>query len=615
MNDPEIAAALRASEPNALAGLFDTYADRLFRFCWFLLRNRDIAHIALRDTLVVAAAHIDLLPDPESLSSWLYALARAECRRRRPVPAAEADEPPARPSQPDADSRLLTWNAVTCMDPAAAEVLELACRHDVALGMVLGVSDPDARGLLGQARQDLARALGAEIVVSRASHACPDRAEVLRGWTGTMTGELRERVLRHAASCPVCGPNLPRNVSAARVFGLLPVISLPSATRAEVLAFATDPQTAAYREFAISRALPLPVAAPVRPRPMPHPAPETGAARKAARLPRGRVAVAVAAGAVAVAAATVVPLVVIGLPGGGRGPGRPAAAGPARPGGPEARREGAGAIGARPAGQAQPTSAPGPRPAPLPTASTGVTVFTTLTKPLPGTPTQRPAPLPPRVPGARVSGNPAPPPAPGQAQGTLTAAPSALNVGSASSGEVVLTAQGGPDTWSAGTSAGDISLSGYGGVLRAGQSVTIVVTVNRAGNSGGSGSIYLDQGTPAAQTVRVLWSGTWPRPPRPGPTPTPTTPAPSPSPSSSGTPSPSPSPAGSSGSSPPASPSSPSATPSPTRSPGPRYTPPPLPPPSAPASWGASGTPVTNRSPATRRPSLSGQCGHAVALQ
>ena len=58
MNDAQIAAYLRAKLPGALAELFDAYGDRLFRYCWQMLRNREIAQIALRDTLLVAAAHI-----------------------------------------------------------------------------------------------------------------------------------------------------------------------------------------------------------------------------------------------------------------------------------------------------------------------------------------------------------------------------------------------------------------------------------------------------------------------------------------------------------------------------------------------------------------------------
>src|SRR5260370_44434 len=160
MNDPQIAAALRARSPGALAELFDAYGDRLFRYCWCLLRNREIAQIALRDTLVVAEAHIARLADPQSLGPWLYSLARAECRRRRAVRAAEADEPPARPSQRDADSRLMAWNAVMSLEADELEVLDLACRHDVDLGLVLSLTAEDAQALLDRARRSLERALG-----------------------------------------------------------------------------------------------------------------------------------------------------------------------------------------------------------------------------------------------------------------------------------------------------------------------------------------------------------------------------------------------------------------------------------------------------------------------
>ena len=208
--------------------------------------------MALRDTLAVAQAYIVRLADSESLGPWLYSLARTECRRRRAVSAAETDEAPVRPSQRDADSRLMAWNAVMSMAADEFEALDLACRHDVDLALVLGLSAEEAQALLVWARQSLEWALGAEILVSR-GHACPDRAEVLAGWAGTMTPSLQQRVLEHAAACEVCGPKLPRNVSAARVFALLPAPALPPLARAEVLDFFDEHRLSAYREFAVSR--------------------------------------------------------------------------------------------------------------------------------------------------------------------------------------------------------------------------------------------------------------------------------------------------------------------------------------------------------------------------
>jgi DNA-directed RNA polymerase specialized sigma24 family protein len=253
MNDPQLAAALRSRSPDALPELLDAYGDQLFSYCWRLLRNRENAQIAMRDALVVATAHIERLFCDEWLGLWLYSLARAECLRREAVPAADADEPVALPGTDDADSRLTAWKAVTSMPADEVEALELDARHDVDLRLVLGLSAAEVQALLDRARRDLERALGAEILI-RKSHACPDGAALLSGWTGATTPALRDRMLEHAATCSVCGPNLPRSVSATRVFALLPAPVLSSVARLEVLGFFDDSRKAAYREFTVSRA-------------------------------------------------------------------------------------------------------------------------------------------------------------------------------------------------------------------------------------------------------------------------------------------------------------------------------------------------------------------------
>ena len=253
MNDPQLAAALRSRSPDALPELLELYGDQLFSYCWGLLRNRESAQIAVRDALVVATAQIERLVCDEWLGLWLYSLARAECLRREAVPASDADEPVALPNTDDADSRLMAWKAVTSMPADEVEALELDSRHDVDLRLVLGLSAAEVQALLDRARRDLERALGAEILIGK-SHACPDRAALLSGWTGTTTRALRDRVLEHAATCSVCSPNLPRSVSPARVFALLPAPVLSSAARLEVLGFFDDSRKAAYREFTVSRA-------------------------------------------------------------------------------------------------------------------------------------------------------------------------------------------------------------------------------------------------------------------------------------------------------------------------------------------------------------------------
>lgn len=91
MMDRDLALALRSSRPSAAcayARLFDAYGDELYRACRAFLRDHDSAQAALRDTFIVAGAHIHRLGDAGRLREWLLAVARAECEHHRPHGAA-----------------------------------------------------------------------------------------------------------------------------------------------------------------------------------------------------------------------------------------------------------------------------------------------------------------------------------------------------------------------------------------------------------------------------------------------------------------------------------------------------------------------------------------------
>src|SRR6266567_1729146 len=485
MNYPKIAAA----------ELLETHGDRLFVYCWSMLRSRETAQTALRDTLLAAPAG--------ATRSRLYSLARAACGQHRAVPAADADEAPVCLGRNDADNRLVAWNAAMSLEPAEFEALELGTRHEVDLGQVLGLPAGEAQALLTRATLNLERALGAE-VLARRGHPCPDRAEVLAGWSGTMTPQLRDRVLEHAFGCEACTEARPRNVSAARVFSLLPAPALSPQARAELLGSRTapPPEPAAPAEPAAppvdlplaalvqpppsvtplaSRVQPVPAPRPVVPGPRPvardsGPLPTfTPAPVPAARAPRGRRTSLVIAGVGAVASAVVITA-------GGR----------------------------------------------------NRVLFTAVTQPL--SPARAPA-----TTRNSAAGHPAGP-ATSASPGALQLSAGSVNVGTGSAGRITLTALDGPVRWSASSSApNQVSLGSTGGTLAAGQSVTLAVTVTR-GTPAGSATLTFDSAASASQLVQITWSappGSGPvmrpvRHPRPYPYPTPSasSPAPSPSPTS-----------------------------------------------------------------------------------
>lgn len=583
MNYPQIAAA----------ELLETHADRLFLYCWSMLRSRESAQTALRDTLLAAPAG--------ATGSQLYSVARAACGQHRAVPAADADEAPVCLGRNDADNRLVAWNAAISLEPAEFEALELSTRHEVDLGQVLGLPAGETQALLNRAQLNLERALGAE-VLARRGHPCPDRAEVLAGWSGTMTAPLRERVLDHAAGCEACTEARPRNVSAARVFSLLPAPALSSQARAELLNSLTAPSPAPPTPpvdlplAALVQPPPSVTPLPSRARPVPAPRPVVPGPRPVAHgsgpLPTFTPAPAPAAWAPRPTAPPPRPTAP---------PARPARSTPAlsspaaRPGGPRSRRgrrtslviAGIGAVASAVvitsafalAGSSRPPVAvravtpvaagtstgtapytsglgvanPGPASAgneaarlsrtqlgtPPPLVSTAggrnQVLFTAATQPL----------LPAQAPATRKSsaGRPAGS-ATSVSPGTLQLSAGSVKVGTGSAGKITLTAMDGVVRWSASSSApNQVSLSSTAGTLAAGQSVTLTVTVTR-GLPAGSATLTFDSAASASQLVQVTWSARpsggpvtrptrHPRPhPHPHPTPSASSPAPSPSPTS-----------------------------------------------------------------------------------
>ncbi|WP_433369246.1 hypothetical protein [Streptosporangium sp. CA-115845] len=259
MTDGVLVEALRAREPSALSGLYDSYAEGVYRYCHSMLGVSAGAEPAFLDTFVAAEAHIHALADSRRLEAWLYALARGECVRRNL--AGEPDpQVPVPAGAGEADLRVMAWNATRSLSPEDREVLDLSCRHGfgpVDLAAVLGVTAKVAAARYESARERLRDAVTAEVLVRKGPHDCASRARMLTGFTGELTARTRERVIRHLTRCDTCAPHRVRQVSAAKVFDLLPVVAPPPTLRARVMDCFTDPARIPYRHDVAHRVGPL----------------------------------------------------------------------------------------------------------------------------------------------------------------------------------------------------------------------------------------------------------------------------------------------------------------------------------------------------------------------
>ena len=90
-DDHEVVAAIMAGESAGIAMAYDRYADALYGYCHWMLHDSADAAESLQDTFVLAAT-LGELPEPAKLRSWLFALARSQCRRRIQPGSAMRDE-------------------------------------------------------------------------------------------------------------------------------------------------------------------------------------------------------------------------------------------------------------------------------------------------------------------------------------------------------------------------------------------------------------------------------------------------------------------------------------------------------------------------------------------
>ncbi len=220
--DPLVERA-QAGDAAALEELLGSVAPSVRRFGQRMCKNPQDADDVLQDTLLSIATHLRDFEGRSSLVSWVFALARSACARRRrgmknrpPVSdaavAERGDEAP-NPEERAADREL--GAALT----RALEELSEDHREVVLLRDVEGLTAPDAAAALGvsvealksrlhRAREALRASLKPllEAGAPAPSSSCPDVAAL---WSRKLEGDLSQgdcaSMERHLASCPACG--------------------------------------------------------------------------------------------------------------------------------------------------------------------------------------------------------------------------------------------------------------------------------------------------------------------------------------------------------------------------------------------------------------------------
>jgi RNA polymerase sigma-70 factor (ECF subfamily) len=229
--DSELVDAARSGNGEALEALLERHEARLYRFARRLCRHREDAEDVLQESLLAAARGLRSFRGSSSVSTWLYAIARSFCikKRRRSVfaptelsleteasPAARArPDPGRRPDEALEASRLeaALERAIRALDRPYREVLLLRDVEGLSaaeVADVTGLSVPAVKTRLHRARARLRETLApfmaprGEAGAPRA-RVCPDIVRLFsRHLEGDISSRTCTRMEEHLAACPRC---------------------------------------------------------------------------------------------------------------------------------------------------------------------------------------------------------------------------------------------------------------------------------------------------------------------------------------------------------------------------------------------------------------------------
>jgi RNA polymerase sigma factor (sigma-70 family) len=253
MHHGGLVAGIADGDPAAFAAAYDQYAPGLYAYSVSVLGDPAGAAEAVQDTFIVASLRLSGLHDTSRLRSWLYAVARNECRRLRyeqgaaPLGARAGetgdDTADFGESLEQAAQREMVLSVLDGLSDADRDIVELTLRHEfygAELADALGVPRNQAHALTTRGRAQFETALGALLVSHSGQGSCAELAQILSSWDGELTPAIRRQVRRHIDSCPGCAGQYRREITPVALLGTLPVPLLPAGLRSRVLGFLSD---------------------------------------------------------------------------------------------------------------------------------------------------------------------------------------------------------------------------------------------------------------------------------------------------------------------------------------------------------------------------------------
>ena len=255
--DATMVASALAGDRQAMAAIYDTYADRVHTMCVHMLGDRDEAADVCGEVFLVAFQKLPQLRDPSRLKPWLFAICRHEVyrrtKRRRRIELVEevSDMDRMHPIYDDHDNDestgvlataalgQLVQDAAAGLDDRDRLVLELQLQglEGDDLAAALGTSTSTSYQHVHRMRERMERSLGAVLIARQGRSDCADLDRLLAGWDGQFSVIWRKRVARHVDGCQVCERRrkaIPATLLGGAA-GASPLVVVPTSVRQRVL--------------------------------------------------------------------------------------------------------------------------------------------------------------------------------------------------------------------------------------------------------------------------------------------------------------------------------------------------------------------------------------------
>jgi RNA polymerase sigma-70 factor (ECF subfamily) len=258
MDDRALLDAARAGDRDALEAFVERHQSRVLRFGLKMCRNPEDAQDVAQDTLLAAARTLSGFREASSPATWLYAIARSFCikKRRRskfaPSAVVSLDEPDreaveripdgGRSPEQELEQRRLGEAldaAIAALEPKYREILLLRDVEGLAaaeVAEVTGLSVEAVKSRLHRARAQVRGRLAP--LLGKAAPPGPSCPDIFGLFSRHLEGEIDAgacaEMERHLAGCPRCDATCN---SLKRVLALCreaPVPEVPSGVRASV---------------------------------------------------------------------------------------------------------------------------------------------------------------------------------------------------------------------------------------------------------------------------------------------------------------------------------------------------------------------------------------------